>query len=63
MRTLAGGSTTKRRKSAQNVNALYQADDSPSYTGNQPVYRLIPTAVDQAELKQIISTTARPFDH
>jgi hypothetical protein len=45
----------------QAANALYQVDDTV-YTGKQPLYRLIMTASDAAELKQINrNTPAAPY--
>ena len=40
-------------RSGQWANALYQVDDSPAYSGDQPFYKLILTATEQAELQQI----------
>jgi hypothetical protein len=37
----------------QSANALYQVDDSPAYTGNQPVFKLIMREVDRQELASI----------
>jgi hypothetical protein len=37
---------------AQQANALYQVDDTP-YNGNQPLYKLIMTAAERAELATI----------
>jgi hypothetical protein len=37
----------------QSANALYQVDDSPAYTGNQPVFKLIMKDADKQELAAI----------
>ena len=42
---------------AQTANLLYQVDDN-SYTGGQPVYHLVMTELERAELAQIWSSAA-----
>jgi hypothetical protein len=44
---------------AQVVNLLYQVDDTV-YTGNQPLYQLILTSAEQAELRQVNSNSPSP---